>query len=110
MIEGGISLHLLCQLVSQNGTLSAAFEVEQQFLFAGDGFAVPGGGMEFPLADGGDDAFIHAMADTAFHGVGKTARSAMLISPVPRASLPGVVSEGRVAGVGVLRDACCGCG
>jgi hypothetical protein len=36
----------------------AAFVVEEEFLFAGDGLAVAGGGGEVPLLDGGDDGLV----------------------------------------------------
>lgn len=41
--------------------------MEVEFLLAGYGLAVFGGGMEGPLLNGGDDVFIDAVAETAGH-------------------------------------------
>ncbi len=42
--------------------------MEQQFLFARDWLAVPGGGVECPLPDCGDYAFVDTVTDAALHG------------------------------------------
>ncbi len=41
--------------------------MEVEFLFAGYGLAVSGGGVEGPLLDGGDDGFVDAVAQAAGH-------------------------------------------
>ncbi len=41
--------------------------MEVEFLFAGYGLAVSGGGVEGPLLDGRDDGFVDAVAQTAGH-------------------------------------------
>ena len=41
--------------------------MEVEFLFAGYGVAVFGGGVEGPLLDGGDDGFVDAVAEAAGH-------------------------------------------
>jgi hypothetical protein len=41
--------------------------VEAEFLFAGYGLAVAGGGFEGPLLNGGDDGFVDAVAKAAGH-------------------------------------------
>ncbi len=49
--------------------------MEVEFLFAGYGLAVSGGGVEGPLLDRGDDGFIDAVAKAAGHlDVGDLAR------------------------------------
>jgi len=41
--------------------------VEVQFLLAGYGLAISGGGMEDPLLDGRDDGLVDAVAEAAGH-------------------------------------------
>ena len=41
--------------------------MEVEFLFAGYGLAVSGGGVEGPLLDCGDDGFVDAVTETAGH-------------------------------------------
>ena len=41
--------------------------MEVEFLFAGYGLAVSGGGVEGPLLDGCDDGFVDAVAEAAGH-------------------------------------------
>ena len=41
--------------------------MEVEFLAAGDGFSVLGGGVEDPLLDDGDDSFVDAVAEAYGH-------------------------------------------
>ncbi len=41
--------------------------MEAEFLFAGYGLTVAGGGVEGPLLDGGDDGFVDAVTQAARH-------------------------------------------
>ncbi len=53
--------------MSEGDPESAFFVVETEFLFAGYGLAVSGGGFEGPLLDGCDDGFVDAVAEAAGH-------------------------------------------
>ena len=54
-----------CEVMnSESGLL---FVVEVEFLFAGYGLTVSGGGMEGPLLDGRDNGFVDSVAQAAGH-------------------------------------------